>query len=636
VRRKTLIGLVGLIGLGFLSLAVFAQQLGVGRSSDWGPGRKIVAGAGFFLILLATIVITLPFWQRIVDEGRRSFLRLWFIIQEIPLVRRSTLASQATLKSWKTAWDRMTPVRGYRTHIRPYVKRFSDRIGSSPLIRYCTESEDRKAASAAVVLGALVILIYIWFVSVGYWTNWPKTTSYYMQLSDAFTHGQVSLLVEPDPALLSLEDPYTLANRENISYPWDVVFYQGKFYLYWGPVPALVISAARLFSSNEIGDHKLVFAFVTGAFLVSSLFILRLRIRFFSSLGWVYVIPGILLAGFANPMPWLLNRPAVYEAAIASGQFFLLSGLFLGYLAFEKNQLSFWKLLLSGACLTLAVASRASLAFAAAFLAFLIAGYILLLHGKWSGKLLRLTAILLPLLIGVTAIGWYNKIRFGNWFEFGFRYQLTGMNTHIHTFSPFNLLINLHNYLLNPYRILTTFPYIKPGLGGHFIFFPIVSPSNYYSEHVTGMLLTVPFIVFAGIPVIYLAWYAWQFMDGVIKKAPFKDDKIGDGFFRWTAFGLTGASLLAFAPILFYIAGMMRFLGDASALIIVLSVFGLFMGRQYLEGKSTPLFLFKGLVIILTLYSIIVSLLLAVTGAEARFEHLNPVLFEALTRWFTP
>ena len=245
MERKTLNGLIGITGLGLLSLAVFAQQLGVGHSSDWGPGRKIVAGVGFFLILLATIVITLPFWQRIAEEARRSSLRLWFIIQEIPFVRRSTLAIQATLKSWKTAWDHWPLVRGYRTYIRPYVKRFSDRIGSSPLIRYCTESEDRKAASAAVVLGVLVILIYIWFVSVGYWTNWPKTTSYYMQLSDAFAHGQVSLLVEPDPALLSLEDPYTLANRENISYPWDVVFYQGKFYLYWGPVPALLISAVR-------------------------------------------------------------------------------------------------------------------------------------------------------------------------------------------------------------------------------------------------------------------------------------------------------------------------------------------------------------------------------------------------------
>ncbi len=47
-------------------------------------------------------------------------------------------------------------------------------------------------------------------------------------------------------------------------------------------------------------------------------------------------------------------------------------------------------------------------------------------------------------------------------------------------------------------------------------------------------------------------------------------------------------------------------------------------------------FWFIMLVVVLTVYSVTVSLLLAVTGAEARFEHLNPDLFDKLTRWFTP
>jgi hypothetical protein len=134
----------------------------------------------------------------------------------------------------------------------------------------------------------------------------------------------------------------------------------------------------------------------------------------------------------------------------------------------------------------------------------------------------------------------------------------------------------------------------------------------------------------------YLIWFAWKAMTGIFKGICFSDDKYGNGFFRWTAFGLTGAAFLAFAPILVYIAGMMRFLGDAVPLIILTSAFGIFIGRQYLEGKSTLLFWFNALVIILTLYSVVVSLLLAVTGPEARFEHLNPVLFDLLTRLFTP
>jgi hypothetical protein len=335
-------------------------------------------------------------------------------------------------------------------------------------------------------------------------------------------------------------------------------------------------------------------------------------------------------------MPWLLNRPAVYEAAIASGQFFIISGLYFGFLALEKNRLEFWKLMLSGACLGLAVASRASLSYAVLFLAIMIAGYIVWHGNSWQYSLRRLAGFFLPFSSILVIMGWYNKIRFGDWLEFGFKYQLTGMNTHILTFSPANLLINLHNYFLNPYRLLSTFPYVKPRLGGYFIFFPISSPANYYAEHTSGIIFTFPFVIFGIIPIGFLIWVGWRSLQGLVKKVPTTNGRAEEGFFRWTAFMLAGSAILAFAPILVYIAGMMRFLGDVIPLLVLLSTFGLFMGRQYFEGKPTSVFWFNILVVILTFYSIAASLLLAVTGAEARFEYLNPVLFDKLTRWFTP
>jgi len=102
------------------------------------------------------------------------------------------------------------------------------------------------------------------------------------------------------------------------------------------------------------------------------------------------------------------------------------------------------------------------------------------------------------------------------------------------------------------------------------------------------------------------------------------------------ALTLIGSAFLAFVPILIFIAGNMRYLADVVPLLVLLSTFGLFMGRRYLDGKSASVIGFNLLVVVLTVYSITVSLLLAVTGAEARFEHLNPVLFDKLTRWFTP
>lgn len=624
--------LIGFTGLGFLLLAVFAQPLGVSRDSDWGPGRIVVAGWGGVLVLIATFIFAWRFAQRFANSIKGFLQRGWAVLGETRLVRRI----QTDLDLFGQAWNNSLPGRRYRTQIAPGISKSLSWFATRPAFQYCTKSEDRKAASAAVFLGILVLGSYIWFLSVGYWTNWPKTTSYYQQLGDAFTHGQVSLLEEPDSALLSLSDPYLYANREGISYPWDVVFYQGKFYLYWGPLPALVALLIGFFTRAVVGDHLLVLVFVGGTFALSTFFILRLRSRFFPNLGWAYVIPGILLAGLANPMPWLLNRPAVYEAAIASGQFFLISGFYFGFLALEKNRLEYWKLMLSSTCLGLTVASRASLVFVVLFLTLMLAGYIFLHRKLLQDTHLRLAGFILPLTLIAATLGWYNKARFGDWLEFGFKYQLTGMNTHISTFSPANLLINLHNYLLNPYRLLSTFPYIKPILGGRFIFFPIRSPLNYYSEHTAGILLTTPFLLFALIPVVHLIGYTGKSVSGAIKKIPFRDEWSGDGLFRWAALSLAGGAFLAFAPILVYIAGMMRFLGDVIPLLVLLSVFGLFMGRQYLEEKSAPVFWFNLLVVILTLYSITVSLLLAVTGAEARFEHLNPVLFEKLTRWFTP
>ena len=73
-------------------------------------------------------------------------------------------------------------------------------------------------------------------------------------------------------------------------------------------------------------------------------------------------------------------------------------------------------------------------------------------------------------------MGWYNKIRFGDWLEFGFKYQLTGMNTHILTFSPANLLINLHNYFLKSVSFIVDLSLCETKIGRIFHFLPHQQP----------------------------------------------------------------------------------------------------------------------------------------------------------------
>src|SRR5574340_1057878 len=111
---------------------------------------------------------------------------------------------------------------------------------------YKANSGSRHAKGLAVVCGciALVLTFYLWLGSLGTWTRWPQSTNWYGQLASAFLHGQISLLQQPDSDLLALSDPYNPSQLANVPYPLDYSLYEGKFYFYVGPVPALLLAPA--------------------------------------------------------------------------------------------------------------------------------------------------------------------------------------------------------------------------------------------------------------------------------------------------------------------------------------------------------------------------------------------------------
>jgi hypothetical protein len=75
---------------------------------------------------------------------------------------------------------------------------------------------------------------------------WTPYTRYYDRQADAFLAGSLSLLEKPPAELLALANPYDYHNREGLGYLWDASLYRGKYYLYWGPVPALVAAGVKL------------------------------------------------------------------------------------------------------------------------------------------------------------------------------------------------------------------------------------------------------------------------------------------------------------------------------------------------------------------------------------------------------
>lgn len=198
-------------------------------------------------------------------------------------------------------------------------------------------AEGRFAVSLAG-LNAGILLVYLWFATAGLLKTLPNETNYIDLQANAFAKGQLELDVQPDPALLAFTDEslYEPGNREGIPVLWDATLYNGKYYLYWGPAPALLITPVKFFRQDDLGDKFLTLAFLAGTLLFLNLAIIYLRKKFFSPVPHWAVLAAVAFAGLVNPMPYVLVAGRIYEAAIAAAQFFLMGGFYFLLPALDK------------------------------------------------------------------------------------------------------------------------------------------------------------------------------------------------------------------------------------------------------------------------------------------------------------
>jgi hypothetical protein len=277
-----------------------------------------------------------------------------------------------------------------------------------------------------------VILFYAWavrqFNDPWHWGH--DLNGLYNHLSRSLAQGQLHLPIQPSKELLSAPNPYD----PRLPDEWklhDAVLFQGKYYLYHGVAPALLLFLPyRLIAGSDIYEGVAVLIFVSAAFLIQCLTIKRHIGRLDH---W-----HVFALGLANSIPFLLHRVVVYEVAIASGVFCLSLAAF----AISRKT---WPL--AGLAIGLAVMSRPHLGLA-------------LLPALWlagRGQAIRLLA---PFTICAAALATYNFARFGAPWEFGLRYLIAGPSQQTPGFIAANLWPTAYLYLLHPPQLLSEFPYL--------------------------------------------------------------------------------------------------------------------------------------------------------------------------------
>jgi hypothetical protein len=291
---------------------------------------------------------------------------------------------------------------------------------------------------------------------------------YYGLLTEALTAGQANLKIIPDPEFLRLADPY--AGPQGTNRPHDMTFYRGKFYLYYGITPALILMVPwRLLTGTYLTEVASSAFFCLAGFLFAALWLLRVHRCYFSSvnIGWVLLCLAVL--GIGSPIYFLGNNPTFYAVPIAAAFFCLmLAGLLVDNS--NRSQAAWVSLIwLAAASLVLGLAVGARPNYVAGLCLLLmptLRSWQSLPEGqKWNRdtKLLASAAILPAALIGA-GLAYYNYIRFGSIVEFGIRYSLSTVNqSNMTLIGPEFYPKNLQLYLFHTADFIRYFPFFHAG-----------------------------------------------------------------------------------------------------------------------------------------------------------------------------
>ncbi len=422
--------------------------------------------------------------------------------------------------------------------------------------------------------------------------------------------------------------------RLSVDKVWDLAFYNGKFYAYWGPVPGLALALLKLFYGGPIGDQYLTFIFLSGLLIFSVLLLLRVRAVFFRDVPPALIMLGAAVIALAYPIPWMMNHAAIYEASISAGQFFLIGGLYFAYRGLEKAEPSAFYLFLGSAFWMLAIGSRLLMAFPAAFLVGTALLWALGKNRRTMGTrhaVLYLASLVLPLIAGGLAIAIYNWLRFGSVLETGVRYMLTSENLqrfYSETFRAAYIWPNLRLYLMSPIRMQSGFPFVTP------VKIPAPSlpsgPGIYHVEQMTGLLYAIPFAFCSVALVLQLI----RRISGTLGRAGGAAQPWYDNALMWLLLGLTGSVLLSLAALLMYFYVAIRFLTDVVPSLLLLSVLGLWQGYRYFRDRPVGRALYVAAVAILAFASVAMSLLLTMSQSYQQFLSHNPHLMRQILLLF--
>lgn len=337
------------------------------------------------------------------------------------------------------------------------------------------------------------------------WQN--DSAAQYGALAHSLRNGRLDLQRDPPAAMAEMQNPYDTAARQSAAPDalWDVAYYQGRYYVYFGIVPCLLFQLPFELLTGVPDLPPSMAMIVMAWLLILAVFglVRQAAQRWFPSASAAACL--LAAAGIAggSQVYYLLLRPSVYEYAILCGAAFVLLALWQWLCAANTPVQHHGKIMLHMAlgslCMALVAGCRPQMElFAVLCLPIFWPQYIRQKRLRSKQGITEAIAFVLPVILVALGLMAYNAARFGSPFDFGANYNLTSNDMTHRGFRIGRLAPALFTYFLSLPVVQAVFPYLA-GTKMQTNFMGMTITEVFYG----GALVSLPLLwAFAALPLL--------------------------------------------------------------------------------------------------------------------------------------
>lgn len=295
-----------------------------------------------------------------------------------------------------------------------------------------------------------------------------KSAQQYSELAKALSKGQVYLDEEPPNWLKEFSNPYDKSLRDEAEKRtgepalFDVAYFQGHYYVYFGVVPALIFHLPFYLITG--GN----FPTAIGVLICVAFFILGITalLHRFAKYHFEKVNIGIFIilqaaCVFCCGVMYLLKFPNFYSLPIACSLALSVWGLYFWMRgrSREKKRLNYF---VGSACMALVLGARPTLVILSLVAIPLFwRTYITKKRITTCVGVQEFICLIAPYIIVAMFLFVYNYLRFGSFFDFGANYNLTVHDMTRRGLSFGRILPALFAFFIQPPNVNGVFPFVQ-------------------------------------------------------------------------------------------------------------------------------------------------------------------------------